>query len=59
MFRKFIEFNSINGDVIVVKIKSIFKINEIFFKWRGEFEEIIVGGYKIKSTVILGNDFLI
>lgn len=45
--------------MIAVKTKSIFKINEISFKWRGEFEETIAGGHKIKSTVTLGNDSLI
>lgn len=39
---------NIKEDVIIIKIKSIFKNNEIFFKLGEEFEEIILVGRKIK-----------
>lgn len=46
------------GDVITIKMKSIFKNNEIAFKPRNECEETTSGGHKIKSTVTLDNDSL-
>lgn len=45
---KFIVIINIKEDVIIIKIKSIFKNNEIFFKLGEEFEEIILVGRKIK-----------
>ncbi|OBS64381.1 hypothetical protein A6R68_07081, partial [Neotoma lepida] len=47
------------GDVITIKIKSIFKTSEISFRLGEEFEEITPSGRKIKSTVILDNDSLV
>ncbi|XP_058300460.1 fatty acid-binding protein 12 [Hylobates moloch] len=50
---------STDEDVITIKTKSIFKNNEISFKLGEEFEEIMPGGHKTKSKVILDNESLV
>ncbi|XP_015852048.1 fatty acid-binding protein 12 isoform X1 [Peromyscus maniculatus bairdii] len=50
---------SVDGDVITIKTKSIFKNNEISFKLGEEFEEITPSGRKNKNIVILDNDSLV
>ncbi|XP_005392108.1 PREDICTED: fatty acid-binding protein 12 isoform X1 [Chinchilla lanigera] len=49
----------INGDVITIKTKSIFKNNEISFKLGEEFEETTPAGHKSKSIITLDNDSLV
>ncbi|XP_008046504.1 fatty acid-binding protein 12 [Carlito syrichta] len=50
---------STNGDVIMIKTKSIFKKNEISFKLGKEFEETTTGDRKTQSKVTFDNDSLI
>ncbi|KAM6214801.1 fatty acid-binding protein 12 [Rhynchocyon petersi] len=50
---------STSGDVITIKIKSIFKNSEISFKLGEEFEETTPDGHKTKSIITLDNDSLV
>lgn len=50
---KFIVIISKKGDVIIIRIESVFKNIEIFFKLGREFEEIIVDNRKVKVNFIV------